>query len=79
VKGSEKIKTKYASAVFDAIIRNTSKLIPFIVPDEKIIDMFTEHVLPILNQIDVLSTQNKKAKISRDLILPRLMNGEIVV
>jgi len=41
--------------------------------------MFTEYVTPILNQINVLSTETRKLSEARDLLLPRLMNGEVTI
>jgi len=79
VDGVEQFRSRAVGAVFDAIIRDTFKLIPFIVPDDKIIDIFTEHAVPVLRQVDVLSTEISKLTKARDLLLPRLMNGEIVV
>jgi len=79
VEGVEQFRSRAVGAVFDAIIRDTFKLIPFVVPDEKPIVMFTEHVKPILNQIDVLSTKTRKLEEAQDLLLPRLMNGEIAI
>lgn len=77
VEGVEQFRSRAVGAVFDAIIRDTFKLIPFVVPDEKLVVMFTGHVTPILNQIDVLSTETSKLSEARDLLLPRLMSGEI--
>ena len=79
IEGVEQFRSRAVGAVFDAIIRDTFKLIPFVVPDEKLIIMFTEHVTPILRQIDVLSAQTRKLVAARDLFLPRLMNGEIPI
>lgn len=41
--------------------------------------MFSDHVTPMLRQIDVLSTNIRKMTQVRDLLLPRLMSGEVVV
>ena len=79
VEGVEQFRSRAVGAVFDAIIRDTFKLIPFVVPDEKLISMFTDHVSPILNQIDVVASQTRKLSDARDLLLPRLMNGEVAV
>ncbi len=78
VDGVEQFRSRAVGAVFDAIIRDTFKLIPFIAPDGTIIQAFTEHAIPILRQIDVLSSETKKLIQARDLLLPRLMNGELV-
>ena len=79
VDAVEQFRSRAVGAVFDAIIRDTFKLIPFVVPDEKLIAMFTEYASQILNQIDNLSTQIRKLAHARDLLLPRLMNGDIAV
>ena len=75
----DQFRSRAVGAVFDAIIRDTFKLIPFVVPNEKLIAMFTEYASQILNQIDNLSTQIRKLAQARDLLLPKLMNGEIAV
>ena len=79
VNGVEQFRSRAVGAVFDAIIRDTFKQIPFVVPDAKLIQTFTDHVTPILQQIDVLSTETRTLAQARDLLLPRLMNGEIAV
>ena len=79
IDGVEQFRSRAVGAVFNAIIRDTFKLIPFTVPDSKIIEIFTEHVSHILQQVDVLSAETRKLAQARDLLLPRLMNGEIKV
>ncbi len=79
VEGVEQFRSRAVGSVFDAIIRDTFKQIPFVVPCVNLIQSFTDHVTPILQQIDVLSTENQKLAQARDLLLPRLMNGEIAV
>ncbi|MBP2132162.1 type I restriction enzyme S subunit [Methanomicrobium sp. W14] len=79
VEGVEQFRSRAVGAVFDAIIRDTFKLIPFIVPDEKLIQAFTDHISPILQQINLLSIETEKLVQARDLLLPKLMNGEINV
>jgi len=75
----EQFKGKAGGAVFDAIIRDTFKLISFIRPKTSLINEFTEIVSPTFDQIDCLIMQNIKLKEARDLLLPRLMNGVIEV
>jgi len=79
VDGVEQFRSRAVGAVFDAIVRDTFKLIPFIVPDEKLITAFMEHVAPVLAQIDNLSGQVRSLRKARDLLLPKLMNGEVAV
>jgi type I restriction enzyme S subunit len=76
VDGVEQFRSRAVGAVFDAIIRDTFKLIPFVVPGEKLITAFMEHVSPMVAQIDNLSGQIRSLRKARDLLLPKLMNGE---
>jgi type I restriction enzyme S subunit len=79
VDGVEQFRSRAVGAVFDTIIRDTFKLIPFVVPNEKLVTSFMEHVSPILAQIDNLSGQVRSLRKARDLLLPKLMNGEITL
>ena len=75
----EQFRSRAVGAIFDAIIRDTFKLIPFLVPDSRLIKRFVGIISPTLRQIDVLSTQIRKLVQARSIILPRLMSGEVVV
>ena len=79
VEGVEQFRSRAVGAVFDAIIRDTFKQIPFLVPDQAVIRMFSNHVTPMLQQIDALSHETRKLAQARDLLLPRLMSGEVAV
>ncbi|RYE57271.1 MAG: restriction endonuclease subunit S [Sphingobacteriales bacterium] len=46
-------------------------------PTESLVHAFTDFCSPIFKQIDVLTTQNLSLKESRDILLPRLINGII--
>jgi len=78
-EGVEQFRSRAVGAVFDAIIRDTFKLIPFVVPDTKLIDLFLGYATPMLRQIDILSETNRHLAAARDLLLPRLMSGEVAV
>ena len=75
----EEFRSRAVGAVFDAIIRDTFKLIPFVVPNEVLIQEFTETVTPTFKQIKNLLSQNQKLQKARDLLLPRLMRGEVTL
>lgn len=77
--GINQFRSRAVGAVFNAIVIDTFRHIPFLVPSEPLIAAFTESVSPILKQIDNLTTQQRNLTKARDLILPRLMNGEIEV
>jgi type I restriction enzyme S subunit len=66
-------------AVFDAIVGDTFKRIPFIVPNPRVVRLFEETVRVMFQQVENLMLQNQKLRSARDLLLPRLMSGEIAV
>jgi type I restriction enzyme S subunit len=49
------------------------------VPPAPLMRLFMEHVAPMENQIDTLQSEIRLSSKARDLLLPRLMNGEIPV
>ena len=55
------------------------KEMPVVIPDEVVIDKFNKLVQPLYSQISNLQSQNMFLKESRDILLPRLMNGSITV
>jgi type I restriction enzyme S subunit len=75
----EHLKQHAAGAVFDAIVVDTFKRIPFLLPDAKSVRLFEETVAPMFKQVENLMQQNQKLRAARDLLLPRLMSGEIAV
>ena len=50
-----------------------------LVPSSEIMEQFVRAVSPLRQQIQKLLRQNAKLRQARDLLLPRLMNGEIAV
>jgi type I restriction enzyme S subunit len=48
-------------------------------PTDVLIDQFTGVARPILKQIKILREQNGELAKARDLLLPKLMNGEVAV
>jgi len=77
--GVEQFRRRAVGAVFDAIIRDTFKQIPFVVPTTGLMNAFQEFSTPVLQQIDTLCAQTRRLIAARDLLLPRLMSGEIAV
>ena len=49
------------------------------VPPHMLLTAFTDSVRPMFRQIKVLHAQNQRLRAARDVLLPRLMNGEIAV
>lgn len=79
VSAVEHFRSRAVGSVFDAIIRETFKHIPIIVPDKNTLNNFLDFASPVLRQIDLLSNQIRNLAEARDLLLPRLMSGEIAV
>lgn len=52
---------------------------PLLVPSKNVLREFLEVVSPIHEQLDRLGEINHKLRAARDLLLPRLMSGEIAV
>ena len=52
---------------------------PLIVPTDRILRRFLEAVMPMHEQRDKLEEITDKLRAARDLLLPRLMSGEIAV
>lgn len=50
-----------------------------LVPPTSLLALFREAVEPMFEQIKVLHFQNQKLRAARDVLLPRLMSGEIAV
>jgi type I restriction enzyme S subunit len=75
----EQFKARASGSVFDAIVVDTFKQIPFIKPTDKLLISFNEEASKIFQQIDNLTMMNLKLAEARDLLLPRLMNGELTL
>ena len=75
----EHYKQHAIGAVFNAIVVKTFKMIPFLMPIQAVIQTFTDLITPSFKQLENLIRQNQKLRTARDLLLPKLMNGDIPV
>lgn len=73
------LKTMASGGVFDAIVVDTFKKLPFLCPPAKLMDDFGSTVLPVFDQIENLHVQNARLTEAREALLPKLMSGEIAV
>ena len=55
------------------------KQYPVLLPPHGLLTAFNEAVASIADQLKTLTFQNQKLRAARDLLLPRLMSGEIAV
>ena len=53
--------------------------LPVLIPNRQLVDMLDEYVAPMFRMFQKLRLQNEKLRAARDLLLPRLMSGEIAV
>jgi type I restriction enzyme S subunit len=68
-----------SGAIFAAVTKNDLENLKLITPTQLLINQFEQVSRPIDIQIANLHQQNQKLKQARDILLPRLMNGEITV
>ena len=61
------------------ISQETLRGLTMVWPTDQLLDAFLDSVFSIYQQIERLCLQNSKLAQARDLLLPRLMNGEIAV
>ncbi|WP_039648479.1 restriction endonuclease subunit S, partial [Geobacter anodireducens] len=59
--------------------RNHAYSLPIVIPPKGLRDAYEEAVKPVYDQMCILKNQSQKLKQARDLLLPRLMSGEIPV
>lgn len=73
----------YTKRIQQAVQANLSlgtiKSLPIIIPDSQNLDKYTSIIAPIFKQMKQLENENKALSNLRDTLLPKLMNGEIVV
>ena len=59
--------------------RNTALSNEIVVPPKELIDKFEEQVKPLFQKMYSVKMENKKSAALRDLLLPKLMSGEVKV
>ena len=64
-------------AAYPAVVAKDFERAEVVVPPKRDLRNFNDLVEPIVSQIHNLHEQNRKLRAARDLLLPRLMNGEI--
>ncbi len=66
-------------AAYPAVVAGDFERAMIVVPSKMLVASFDEFVKPLLTQTHNLQQQNQKLRAARDLLLPRLMSGEIAV
>lgn len=76
---TEKIKNLNANAAQPGINQAGVKSLPILLPDEETLRKFDEIVEPLLTLLFNLAKKNMQLRQTRDLLLPKLISGEIDV
>jgi type I restriction enzyme S subunit len=73
------LKTNTGGATFDTIIVDTFRRMSIIKPPDKIIAEFTRVITAIFEQIKISQQKIQNLRQTRDLLLPRLLSGQLDV
>lgn len=73
------IRSKNANAAQPGINQETVRGLDLIVPDSRTAERFDKLIDPVLAEIIIISTKIKNLRQTRDLLLPRLLSGQIEV
>ena len=71
------IENMASGSTFKEISGSTMKVVPAIIPDSDTLSLFKDYADVIFNQQRNKETENKRLSSVRDLLLPRLMSGEL--
>ena len=74
---SMELKQHNGGASVPTLDRKSVHKVEVLVPSSKILAAFDEYASPLFDQIYKLNQMNQKLRDARDLLLPRLMSGEI--
>jgi len=66
-------------AAYPAVIAGDFERAEIVAPPESLVAAFNDQVEPMLSQTNTLRQQNQRLRAARDLLLPRLMSGEVAV
>lgn len=66
-------------ATFKEITKGAFKNFPFVVPDQAILDLYSATTRPLEDQVHVLEQHTRSLSTLRDLLLPKLVSGQIDV
>lgn len=66
-------------ATFKEITKGAFKRVPFVVPTADVLEVFRGTIEPVEEAVKVLEAQNRRLVLMRDLLLPKLVTGQIDV
>ena len=75
----EYLKTNTGGATFDTIVVDTFRRMQVAKPPRDLIAAFTRNVDAVFEQVNTLQRQIQNLRRTRDLLLPRLLSGQVAV
>lgn len=78
-EANQMVKNLNASTAQPGVNQEKLRGLGLVIPSHNILTIFEEYAEPIVKQIFNLAIQNKKLRDIRDILLPRLMNGDVAV
>ena len=79
IESLEKISNLASGSTFKEINKTTFRNLPIIIAEQIIRNNFVKLITPVCKQIENLQAKNTNLRQTRDLLLPRLISGEIDV
>ncbi len=76
---SGQLATLFTGATIKHLPREKLAKVSVMIPNTGLAELFKEQVHPIERQIALLQSSSRKASEARDLLLPRLMSGEVAI
>jgi type I restriction enzyme S subunit len=73
------LKINTGGATFDTIVVDTFRRMQVVKPPHNLIALFTEKIDSVFEQVNTLQRQIQTLRRTRDLLLPRLLSGQIDV
>ena len=75
----EEIRSHAGGSTYREISKGKFRALPVVIPDVSLLREFEEQASTFHTQVRALHTMNQKLAQARDLLLPRLMNGEVAI
>jgi type I restriction enzyme, S subunit len=66
-------------AIFKSVTKEDMHGIKMLKPPQTIVSSLEQHVKPVFSNIEILTTKNTNLRQTRDLLLPKLISGEVEV
>jgi type I restriction enzyme, S subunit len=73
------IESKAGGTTFKEINKSTFRNMDIVLPTETLLQQFQDFAYDVFKQVRIIKKQNQKLQQARDLLLPRLMRGELTV